>query len=305
MRYLIIGSGGTGGTLGFYMTKSHKDVTLIARNKHLEMMKKKGLTLERLWNQTTETIQVKACTMEEYKETPDVIFVCVKGYSIDDCIPFIKKVSHKNTIIIPILNIYDTGGMMAKKLPGLTVLDGCIYVSANIKEPGVLLQHGPIMRVVYGMRNHQVNEELKIIEQDLKESSIEPILSLNIQRDTLEKFSYVSPIGALGLYLHATAGDFQKEGEAREMFKGMIKEIMTLSQAMGYPFNDDYVPINLEILKGLPASATTSMQRDVYAGRKSEIQGLVYHVVELAHQYHVELPLYQKVAEKLKKEGLK
>ena len=32
MKYLIIGAGGTGGTLGFYMTKAKKDVTLIARN---------------------------------------------------------------------------------------------------------------------------------------------------------------------------------------------------------------------------------------------------------------------------------
>lgn len=304
MRYLIIGSGGTGGTLGYYLTLHHKDVTLIARNKHLDVMKKDGLTLEKLWDHTKKTIAVKACSMEEYQEKADVIFVCVKGYSIDDCIPFIKRASHQDTIIIPILNIYDTGGMMAKQLPGLTVLDGCIYVSANIKEPGTILQHGPILRVVYGMRNHKVTKPLKYIENDLKESGIEPVLSANVQRDTLEKFSYVSPIGALGLYLNAKAGDFQKEGEAREMFKTMIKEIMTLADTMGYPFEDDYVKINLEILKGLPESATTSMQRDVYAGHKSEIEGLVYHVVELAQTYNITLPLYQKVADKLKKEGL-
>lgn len=304
MRYLIIGSGGTGGTLGYYLTLHHKDVTLIARNKHLEVMQEKGLTLEKLWDHSTHTISVKACTMDDYQEKADVIFVCVKGYSIDDCIPFIKKASHQKTIIIPILNIYDTGGMMAKQLPGLTVLDGCIYVSANIKEPGVLLQHGPILRVVYGMRNHEITEPLKLIEKDLKDSEIEPVLSTHIQRDTLEKFSYVSPIGALGLYLNAKAGDFQKEGEPREMFKTMIQEIMTLAKTMGYPFDDDYVKINLEILKGLPASATTSMQRDVYAGHLSEIEGLVYHVVELSKEYGITLPLYQKVAEKLKKEGL-
>ena len=35
MKYIIIGAGGTGGILGFYMTKAGKDVTLIARNAHL------------------------------------------------------------------------------------------------------------------------------------------------------------------------------------------------------------------------------------------------------------------------------
>ena len=47
MKYIIIGAGGTGGILGFYMTKAGKDVTLIARNAHLEAMKKQGLSVQK------------------------------------------------------------------------------------------------------------------------------------------------------------------------------------------------------------------------------------------------------------------
>lgn len=49
MKYAIIGAGGTGGTLGFYLTKAEKDVTLIARGSHLEAMQKQGLTMRQLW----------------------------------------------------------------------------------------------------------------------------------------------------------------------------------------------------------------------------------------------------------------
>ena len=48
MKYAIIGAGGTGGCLGFFLQKAGKDVTLIARGRHLEAMKEHGLTLERL-----------------------------------------------------------------------------------------------------------------------------------------------------------------------------------------------------------------------------------------------------------------
>lgn len=41
MKYAIIGAGGTGGSLGFFLTKTGKDVTLIARGKHLEADQKK------------------------------------------------------------------------------------------------------------------------------------------------------------------------------------------------------------------------------------------------------------------------
>lgn len=301
MKYAIIGAGGTGGILGFYMTKAGKDVTLIARGRHLAAMQESGLAVEKMWDGTTETIPVKAADMDHYSERPDVILVCVKGYSLEDTIPFIQRVANPSTIVIPVLNIYGTGAKMQEKLPNLLVTDGCIYVSANIKEPGVLIQHGEILRVVYGVREkEEYDPRLEEIKQDFDVSGIDGVLSENIRRDALEKFSYVSPIGAAGLYYHATAADFQREGEEREAFKTMIREITALAEAMGVPFERDMVEVNLKILSTLASEATTSMQRDVMEGKDSEIDGLVYEVVRMGERYHVPVPMYEKVAEKLK-----
>lgn len=312
MKYAIIGAGGTGGILGFYMTKADRDVTLIARGRHLAAMQEKGLAVEKMWDGTTEIIPVKAMDMEHYDEQPDVVLVCVKGYSLEDTIPFIQRVAKPSTIVIPVLNIYGTGAKMQEQLPKLLVTDGCIYVSANIKEPGVLIQHGRILRVVYGVRNmstQKVNikraheemlDALKNIKKDFDDSGIDGVLSENIQRDALEKFSYVSAIGAAGLYYHATAADFQREGKQREAFKTMIREIAALAEAMGVPFERDMVEVNLKILSSLAPEATTSMQRDVMEGKDSEIDGLVYEVVRMGERYHVPVPMYAKVAEKLR-----
>ena len=322
MKYIIIGAGGTGGILGFYMTKAGKDVTLIARNAHLEAMKKQGLSVQKMWTNETETIPVSAESMESYEakgEKADVIPVCVKKYSLDSCIPFIQNISHENTIVVPVLNVYGTGAYLQEKLPKILVTDGCIYVSANIKQAGVLLQHGEILRVFFGVRekedlkklNGQLDGEykaerlLKKIAQDFKDSGIDGILSDNIKRDALTKFSYVSPIGTAGLYLHAVAGDFQREGEARELFKTLIREIVTLANAMGITFEEDLVERNLKILSNLPEEATTSMQRDVMEGKQSEIDGLVYEVVRMAEKYGAEVPAYRRAAEKFREMGVK
>lgn len=301
MKYAIIGAGGTGGILGFYMTKAGRDVTLIARGRHLAAMQEKGLSVEKMWDGTTETIPVKATDMDHYREQPDVILVCVKGYSLEDTISFIQKVAKPSTIVIPVLNIYGTGEKMQEKLPEFLVTDGCIYVSANIKEPGVLIQHGKILRVVYGVRKPEESKDrLAEIKKDFDASGIDGVLSENIRRDALEKFSYVSPIGAAGLYFHATAADFQREGEEREAFRTMIREIASLAEAMGVPFQRDMVEVNLKILSTLAPEATTSMQRDIMEGKASEIDGLVYEVVRMGQKYHVPVPMYEKVADKLK-----
>ena len=305
MKYAIIGAGGTGGCLGFFLQKAGKDVTLIARGKHLEAIRKNGLTIQKLWDESRETLPVKACTAEEYKETPDVILICVKGYSMDETVPAIKKIAGKETVVIPILNIYGTGGRLQKKLPELTVSDGCIYVSANILEPGVILQHGKILRVVFGARKpEEETEKMREVAKDMASDEMEVVLSENIRRDAMVKFSYVSPIGAAGLYCNAVAADFQREGEQREMFKALIREITALSHAMGIEFEEDLVERNLKILASLSPEATTSMQRDVMEGKRSEMDGLVYEVVRMGREYKVSMPQYEKAAACFREQGI-
>lgn len=305
MKYAIIGAGGTGGCLGFFLKKAGKDVTLIARGKHLEAIRKNGLTIQKLWDESRETLPVKACTAEEYKEIPDVILVCIKGYSMDETVPTIKKIAGKETVVIPILNIYGTGGRLQKKLPELTVTDGCIYVSANIMEPGVILQHGKILRVVFGARKpEEETEKMREVAKDMVTDDLEVILSENIRRDAMVKFSYVSPIGAAGLYCNAVAADFQREGEQREMFKALIREIVALSHAMGIEFEEDLVERNLKILASLSPEATTSMQRDVMEGKRSEMDGMVYEVVRMGREYKVSMPQYEKAAACFREQGI-
>ena len=305
MKYLIIGAGGTGGSIGAYMTEAGKDVTLIARGAHLQKMQEKGLKMETTKKGNYTVSPIKATDMEHYNEQPDVVFVCVKGYSLEDTIPFIRRVAKDSTIVIPILNIYGTGARMQEELPGLLVTDGCIYIAAEIKEPGTIWQNGDIFRIVYGVRKkEELRPELFEVAKDLRESGIVGVLSENIQRDALQKFAYVSPMAACGLYYHVSAGEIQKTGEPRDTFVKLMREIDGLAVAMGIPFLADIVTTNLQILDALTPTASTSMQRDIYAGKSSEIDGLIYEVVRMGKKYGVPTPTYEMVEKKAREDGL-
>lgn len=297
MKYLVIGAGGTGGSIGAFMTEAGKDVTVIARGKHLEAMQNHGLRMETTCKGTYTVFPIKAGDMDHYHEQPDVIFNCVKGYSLQDTVPFIKRVAHKDTIVIPILNLYGTGGRLQEQLPDLLVTDGCIYIAAEIKEPGTILQKGDIFRVVYGVRKpEEYRPVLEQVAADLRDSGITPILSDNIRRDALQKFSYISPMAACGVYYDINAGAAQQEGPVRETFSALIREIEALAQAMGIHFMEDMVETNLKILDSLSPEASTSMQRDIRQGKISEIDGLIFEVVRLGTEYGVPVPTYAMIA---------
>ena len=60
------------------------------------------------------------------------------------------------------------------------------------------------------------------------------------------------------------------------------------------------VDVNLHILSNLAPETTTSMQRDVMAGKPSEIDGLVYEVVHYGKTVWCAGSLvYEKVANRL------
>lgn len=300
MKYLIIGAGGTGGSIGAFMTQAGKDVTVIARGKHLEQIQKNGLKMETTGKGQYTVAPMKAWDMEHYREQPDIIFNCVKGYSLKDTIPFIKRIAHKDTVVIPILNIYGTGGRMQELLPDILVTDGCIYIAAEIKEPGTILQSGDIFRIVFGVRKPE--EYRPVLEQvacDLENSGIRAILSDNIRRDALQKFSFVSPMATCGVYYDISAGAAQQEGTIRDTFIALMGEIEALAQAMDIHFAVDIINTNLNILDHLSPSATASLQRDVKQGRNSEMDGLIFEVVRLGRKYGVPMPTYQKIADKL------
>lgn len=297
MKLLVIGAGGTGGILSFLLAKGGKDVTVAARGRHLQKIQENGLIRHTKWDDSFESVPISAMTTDDVDFTPDVIFLCVKSYSLSPLVPVLERISGPDTLIVPLLNGYNIGGRLQEQLPRTTVLDGCIYISANIESPGVILQHAPILRVVYGRRDHEVTKQMQKLMHELDVPGVEASLSTQIQRDTLKKFSYVSPVGAAGLYCNCTAGEFQKEGEARDFVSGLIREVSALADAMGYPFDADMVQVNLDILDTLPPDTTTSMQRDILAGHESEWNELVLEPIRLGEQFGVTTPFYRKVQE--------
>ena len=144
------------------------------------------------------------------------------------------------------------------------------------------------------------------VAADLTAAGIDTLYSPFVEKDTLLKFSHVSPMAACGQYYHVKAGAMQKPGEIRECFVRLVGEILELARAMGIELDDKpdapLMQSHLKILDDLAESASTSMQRDMEAGKNSEVDGLIFQVVRLADKYGLACPEYRKVAQKVKAE---
>ena len=308
MKFVVLGAGGVGGIVGGYLALGGNEVTFIARGEHLAALKENGLMLRTAHRGDLPVPTAKACAIDEYKDTPDVIFVCFKYYSLPAAIEFVRKHAGENTLVIPLLNVFGTGAVMQKELPGATVLDGCVYIYGMVESPGVVAQPSKILRVFYGYRPgepRKLEDLAKKLEPVLNEAGIEGHFTEQIQRDALQKFSYVSPLGAAGLYFDAVSGDFMRDGEPRDMFVGLVREIEALGHGMGIRFEKPLEEVNLKLMDSFTKDLRTSMQRDVAHGGPSEFDGLVHRVPVLGKEYHVPTPLYDKISAWGREKGIR
>ena len=107
LKYLIAGTGGVGGSIAAFLALAGKDVTCIARGEHLAAIRENGLQLHsdlkgeyalRVPAYTAEEYTALVSTSADYKA--DVIFVCVKGYSVDSITELIKSAAHEHTCLL-------------------------------------------------------------------------------------------------------------------------------------------------------------------------------------------------------------
>ena len=201
MKYLVVGTGGVGGSIAGFLALAGKEVACIARGKHLEAIRRNGLHLKSDLK-GEHYLPVKACTAEEFSGKADVIFVCVKGYSIDSIKEVLERASTPDTLVIPILNVYGTGPRIGRLVPSVTVLDGCIYIVGFVSGEGEITQMGTIFRMVFGARPEQgvSRTRLEGIAEELRSCGIKVDVSDDINRDTFIKWAFISAMACTGAY---------------------------------------------------------------------------------------------------------
>ncbi len=300
MKYLIMGTGGMGGILGGFLAHAGKDVAFYARGAHLEAMRKDGLLLHTVQHGDIHIPKVAAYGPDDTLPQADVVFVCVKGYSLDDVYARIAAASHAGTVVIPILNGLQASSMLREALPsGVLVAEGCIYASAFVSAPGQITQGMALLRVIFGERADTPIDAalLHAIAADLNESKIEGIVAADVAAKVYQKFICISGFAAVDSYFDVNAGEIQKPGEPRDLYQALVRETVAVAKAMDIPISLTSEEDALKWLDALGAGVTSSMHKDILAKKPCEKQLLIFDVTALAERAGVPVPTYEKIAQ--------
>ncbi len=308
MKITIIGTGGVGGYFGAKLAKAGNDLTFIARGNHLKAIQNNGLIIKSIHGDFKVT-NIKATDKITEIGKPDLIIIGVKAWQIKEIRDDIKMILKNDTMILPLQNGVLASRELAEKIDEKYILGGLCRIISKIDSPGVIHHLGITPTIVFGELDKSQTDRIEKIQHVFKTAGIESKISEDIEADLWRKFIAICVSGLLAVS-NTTYGELRELKETRKLMIDLLNEIFLLSQKIGIKIETDFVKKTSSFMDTFPYDSTSSLTRDVWDKRPSEIEYQNGTVVRFGEKYGIDTPINKFVYScilpgELKARGLK
>nr|WP_321452813.1 2-dehydropantoate 2-reductase [uncultured Carboxylicivirga sp.] len=293
MRIAIIGTGGVGGYFGAKLAQAGNQVTFLARGEHLKAIKNNGLVVKSI-DGDFEVKNVLATDTITEINSPDLVIVAVKAWQIKDVRDDIAKILHVESIVLPLQNGVMAAEELSEVINPTHVLSGLCRIISKIDEPGIINHLGVKPEIVFGELDKSQTPRMEVLKQLFDNAGIANKASHDIEADVWKKFISIC-VSALLAVTKTTYGEMCQIKETRQMMLDLLNEIYALSQEKGVNIKPDFIDKTVKFIDSFPYTSTSSLTRDVWAGKPSEIEYQNGTVVKMAKEYGVKVPVNQFV----------
>jgi 2-dehydropantoate 2-reductase len=292
MRIVIFGTGGAGGYFGAQLARAGEDVVFIARGAHLAAIRAKGLRIE---SPTGETVIQPANATDDPSQVtdPDVVLVGVKAWQVTEAAAAMRPMLRPETFVVPLQNGVEAPSQLAAVLGPEHVLGGLCRTLSWVSAPGRIRSVGGMNIITFGELDNRRSERAEVLRQAFARADVKVEVPSDIHAALWEKFLLVTSFGGVGALTRAPVGITRALPQTRRLLEQCMHEVLMLARARQVALADSIVADTMKLIDSLAANGTTSLQRDVAEGRRSELESWNGAVVRLAREVHVATPVHE------------
>jgi 2-dehydropantoate 2-reductase len=290
MKIAVIGTGGVGGYYGGLLAKQGHQVHFIARGAHLRAIQEKGLQVKSIHGDFTVFPALAGSDPAEIGLSDLVIF-CTKTYDTGETVRKITPLVGPETTIMSLQNGIDAADQIGAVAGIEHMIGSATWISSAVESPGVIKQVSQFRRVVVGELDGSITPHIQKIYQAWQETGITAELSENILKILWTKFVFISSVSGLGSLVRLPLGDYRAVPETRSYIASLMREVEAIALAQGIPLDADVVEKALAFIDNSAPQIRPSMQLDVEAGRRSEIESIIGVITRKGHALGVPTPV--------------
>ncbi len=274
MKIAVMGVGGMGGYYGGLLTKHGHVVSFVARGEHLRAIRANGLQIKSIHGDLIAN-PAKVTNNASEIGPVDLIIFCTKTYHTDQAAQVIKPLVGPDTTVISLQNGIDAAERIGRVIGPEHLLAGATWISSFVEAPGVIKQVSQFRRVVIGELDGSLTPRLQAAEAAFRETGITVEVSENILKVLWTKFVFISAVSSFGSLTRLPMGDYRSVPETRAKMISLMQEVKALAESLGVTLDADVVEKSMKFIDDNLPHIKPSMQVDVEAGRRTEIESMI------------------------------
>ncbi len=297
MRIAVVGAGAVGGLLGARLQQAGHDVSFVARGKTCAHLREHGLVIDSV----DGNVRLPSITVTDDPSTigvVDLVIVAVKATQVAAVATSLRPLIGEHTAVIPMQNGVEAGVHLAAALGSGHVLEGVARVIAALAGPGHVSHTAVTPVIEFGPRagnplDAAVAAQLSAIDAAFTGAGLVSIQPADMAIASWEKFLFIEPMGVVSAASRQSFGTVRSLPELRSLTDSALEELIEVGRSVGVAWPDDAKARTWERYDSLPADSTTSLARDLMAGRPSEFDAQTGAIVRLAKAHGVSVPVHR------------
>lgn len=304
-KICVAGVGGVGCNLAAVLGRAYgENVSLIARGKRAESFCTAGVRLHSDFYGEITFFPRYVAEDGASLGVQDVVFVCVKNYSLDGMAEKLAGAVGTDTVIVPVMNGTDAGDRLRALFPDATVGDSLIYTLSGTGEDFSVTQKGPYTHLFIGSRYADAEKTRRIyaVYELLKGAGFDARWSEDIESEIWQKYILNCAYNTVTALHHAYSGDIRRDDGMREELHALLWEAARVGFAEGVNLPEDIAEQKYHfVLEKQPPEGTSSMRRDLDAGRPLETDAFTGSLIRRAERLGIDVPVSRRCHAALEK----
>lgn len=286
----VVGPGGVGGLVGAVLTRAGHRVVYVARPQTAAALNADGIEVR---SAQFGEFRVPAPAAERLPGPVDLCLVAVKATSLDAALAGVPAQALGGGLVLPLLNGVDHMDALRARYPAGQVVAGAIRVESTRVAPGRIEHASPFSWIEVASRTAPA-ERVEALAARLRGAGFEVTVRADETALLWDKLAFLAPLALLTTHAGAPAGAVRERRRAD--LEALVHEVAAVARACGAAVDPDAV---LAMFERVPAGLKSSMQRDVEAGRPTELDAIGGAVLRAARRHGVDTPVTARLVKEL------
>lgn len=259
---------------------------IVADSKRTQRYQREGL----LVNGTP--LELNYVTPDDTTTPADLVIVCTKFYQLANVLPLINSQLGKHTLIVSALNGIASEQALAASFGEARVVY-CVAQQMDAMKTGNQLIYRDHGQLVIGAMSTRPDEIARVqcVDALFNQVHFPHSISDDMPRQLWGKLMLNTGVNQTVALYQGTFETVQQQGEAREMFKAAMREVMAVAKAEGVALTEDDFTHWVAIMDALDPNGMPSMRQDLKAGRPCELDLFAGTIRKLGDKHGIDTPV--------------